>query len=310
MRAYVIIATKGRAREAQRLIDCLERQTLQPNFVIITGTEERDIEGVNYRPLIVSGHGEAIVSPRIGLAAQRNCGIEFLERGGYFAPEKGQFFCAFFDDDYRLADDWLKRADERLEKGCIVGLTGQILADGVRTGGLTENQATAFLNGETPPQSHWASGVNERDTGSVYGCNMAFIDTVIRQTRFDENLPLYGWQEDRDYTGMAKKIGRVIYFPNCRGVHLGVKSGRTSGIKLGYSQIANPLYLMKKGTMEYRIGLKFIARALAANTVRSLSDHPFIDYRGQLRGNMRALLDVLLMRSHPSNILSIRAEFP
>jgi hypothetical protein len=26
---------------------------------------------------------------------------------------------------------------------------------------------------------------------------MAFTDTVIRQTRFDENLPLYGWQEDR-----------------------------------------------------------------------------------------------------------------
>jgi hypothetical protein len=183
-------------------------------------------------------------------------------------------------------------------------LTGQTLADGVRTEGLTENQATAFLNGEAPPQSHWASGADERDSDSVYGCNMAFIDTVIRAVRFDEALPLYGWQEDRDYTGMAKRLGRVIYFPDCRGVHLGVKSGRTSGIKLGYSQIANPIYLMKKGTMGHKIGLKFIGRALAANIVRSLSDHPFVDYRGRLRGNMRALLDVLLMRSDPRNILN------
>jgi hypothetical protein len=91
---------------------------------------------------------------------------------------------------------------------------------------------------------------------------MAFTDTVIRQTRFDVNLPLYGWQEDRDYTDMALRLGRVIYFPDCRGVHLGVKSGRTGGGKLGYSQIANPVYLMKKGTMGYKIGLKFIGRAL------------------------------------------------
>jgi hypothetical protein len=109
---------------------------------------------------------------------------------------------------------------------------------------------------------------------------------------------------------MALRLGRVIYFPDCRGVHLGVKSGRTGGGKLGYSQIANPVYLMKKGTMGYKIGLKFIGRVLAANIVRSVRDHPFVDSRGRLRGNMRALLDVRLMRSFsPRRYCSIIAAF-
>ena len=98
---------------------------------------------------------------------------------------------------------------------------------------------------------------------------------------------------------MANKLGRVIYFPGCRGVHLGVRSGRSSGVRLGYSQIANPVYLMKKGTMGYKAGVQHIARALASNTVRSLGKHPYVDYRGRPLGNMRAVWDVLCCRSDP-----------
>lgn len=312
MKAFIITATKGRAKETQRLLDCLQRQTFQPTFTIIAGTEPRDLEGISNHPWIAAGHGEAIVSPRMGSSAQRNFGMELLEQRGYFAPEAGRFFCVFFDDDYRLADDWLEQAAKRFDQDNIVGLTGQILADGVHgppatpqrpRSGLTEDQATDFISGKTPPESHWASGPHERDTASVDGCNMAFVDTVVRQTRFDENLPLYGWQEDRDYTVMAKKLGRVIYFPGCKGVHLGVKSGRTSSVKFGYSQIANPLYLMKKKTMGYRIGTTLIMQALAVNLIRGFRDHPVVDYRGRLRGNMRAVWDILCFRSDPRRII-------
>ena len=65
--------------------------------------------------------------------------------------------------------------------------------------------------------------------------------------RFDENLPLYGWLEDIDFARSIAPYGRVVKSMLLRGVHLGVKRGRTSGVKLGYSQIANPLYMLEKG---------------------------------------------------------------
>jgi O-antigen/teichoic acid export membrane protein len=302
LRPFVVIATKGRPAETARLMDYLQRQILQPVFTVVVGTEVSDLVGVDSHPWIVAGHGAAVISPRIGLTAQRNFGLETLEQRGYLSSNAGRYFCAFFDDDYRLADDWLKHAEERLAKGDVVGLSGRVLSDGMGRGGLTESQAIAFLKGETPPDCPWGDD-DEDDMDSVYGCNMAFVDTVISVTRFDEALPLYSWHEDRDYTGMAKRLGRVIFFPGCRGVHLGVSGGRVNDVRFGYSQIANALYLMRKGTMGYFVGLKIIGRALAANIIRSVrGHHPYVGYRGRLRGNLHALLDVVCLRSDPSRL--------
>ena len=305
MRVFVVIATKGRARETMRLLDCLQGQTRTPDFTVIVGSETADLENIDHHSLINSGRAIAVVSPRAGSTYQRNFGLEILEQAGYCTPEAGRFFCAFFDDDYRPSNDWLERAAERFRREDIVGLTGRILADGVTRGGLTEDKAKCFLDGTAMPERHyWTGGVDERETDSVYGCNMAFVDTVVRQIHFDENLPLYAWQEDRDYTGMAQKLGRVIHFPECRGVHLGVGNGRTSGVRFGYSQIANPFYLMKKGTMDYRTGISQMSRNIAANVIRGvLKAHPHIDYRGRMRGNGLAFRDLVTLRLDPRNIL-------
>ena len=151
---------------------------------------------------------------------------------------------------------------------------------------------------------HQALGKERLD--SVYGCNMAFIDNVICKVRFDENAPLYGWLEDRDYTGAAQKLGRVIYYSNCRGVHLGTQNGgRAHGVRFGYSQIANPAYFFKKRTMSATWTAKFICRALASNIIHSLARIETIDYRGRLRGNILAVLDFLRFRLDPKRILSL-----
>jgi len=306
MRSFVIIATKGRARELSILLDFLNRQTLRPEYSVIVGTDATDIAGSESHPLIKNGKGSAIISPRVGLTAQRNYGLEALEKMGFFAEEKGDFFCAFFDDDYRMADDWLEYADKRFAANDIVGLTGLVLGDGVRKGGYSEEQARSFLNEKTMPQKHWAPVGHEREVKSVYGCNMAFKDAVIRVTRFDENTPLYAWQEDRDYTGQAKKLGRIIYFPGCRGVHLGTQSGgRTSGLMFGYSQIANPIYFFRKGTIDFRSTAYLLCRPFLSNILRSFFRGGRIDYRGRLRGNFIAIVDFLSFRSDPKRILSL-----
>ena len=65
---------------------------------------------------------------------------------------------------------------------------------------------------------------------------------------FDEQLPLYGWLEDVDFSRRVAGYGRVVKVSAARGVHLGVKAARQRGVQLGYSQVANPVYLMRKGT--------------------------------------------------------------
>ena len=301
MRSYVVVATKGRPHETFLLMDCLQRQTTTPAFTVVVGTEDADLTETKEHPFIKNGNGIAVIANRVGLSAQRNFGLEMLEQRGCFSPESSRFFCAFFDDDFRMDDHWIEYATERFSKGDIVGLSGNVLADGVTKGGLKEKDAESFIKHEIAPKSHWHSGALEREIQCVYGCNMAFLDTVIRNERFDEELPLYSWQEDIDYSGLARKYGKIIYAPKCVGVHLGVKSGRVSGVKFGYSQIANPLYLRKKGTMTSPHCLKLLAKAITSNLIRSMYPHPLMDYRGRLRGNVRAIMDTIAHGPIPQN---------
>ena len=88
-------------------------------------------------------------------------------------------------------------------------------------------------------------------------------------------------------------------------MHLGSKLGRTPGRKLGYSQVANPLYLARKGSYPLDHALRSIARNMAMNTLRSLWSEPYIDRRGRVVGNWLGLRDALLGRIAPEKILSM-----
>ena len=76
-----------------------------------------------------------------------------------------------------------------------------------------------------------------------------------RSVRFDENLPLYGWLEDVDFSHQLSRTGKIVDVSAVAGVHLGIKMGRTPGKKFGYSQIVNPIYLIQKGSMKKRHAL-------------------------------------------------------
>ena len=98
--------------------------------------------------------------------------------------------------------------------------------------------------------------------------------------------------------------GSVVQAARLRGVHLGTKgSGRSPGRRLGYSQVANPLYLARKGTMRWSLALKHMAKNLLANSVRSLSPEPWVDRRGRLAGNCLAMWDCVRGQVDPQRIL-------
>jgi GT2 family glycosyltransferase len=123
--------------------------------------------------------------------------------------------------------------------------------------------------------------------------------------RFDENLPLYGWLEDVDFGMQLRCHGAVVRLESARGVHLGVKSGRQSGLRLGYSQIANPIYLLRKGTCPPGKAANLISRNVAGNVLRAARPEAYVDRRGRLLGNLRALGDFVTGRLHPTRITSL-----
>jgi GT2 family glycosyltransferase len=134
---------------------------------------------------------------------------------------------------------------------------------------------------------------------------MAFRSGAIGDTRFDERLPLYGWQEDIDFAARVRRHGRLARTDAFAGVHCGIKTARAPGLPVGYAQVANPLYLTRKGTMRAGYSLKLIARNLAANHLKLLAEEPWVDRRGRARGNRLALRHALFGTLDPARILEL-----
>jgi hypothetical protein len=123
--------------------------------------------------------------------------------------------------------------------------------------------------------------------------------------RFDTRLPLYGWLEDLDFSRRMAAFGRIVEAPALRGVHLATKVGRTSGRRLGYSQIANPVYLTRKGTMSWPRAARIMTGNILANSAKSLRPEPWIDRKGRLQGNLLAFRDIVTGRCAPERILDL-----
>jgi hypothetical protein len=239
-----------------------------------------------------------------GAARQRNFALESLERDG--ALDDPTALVAFFDDDFRPDPLWFSNACIAFADQDIVAITGTLLADGVVSGEISEAQAETMLDlqGRGDSDRYNPEHPDLRHMVDLYGCNMMVRATALKAIRFDEALPLYSWLEDLDLQAQLVRRGRTAGVSTCNGVHLGTRGGRTSGVRFGYSQIANPVYLAGKGSMSGGKMLRFAMRALASNIVFSMKLGADIDYFGRLKGNCKALVDVVTGRVHPSRILN------
>lgn len=305
MKAFVVIATKGRSKETYLLLDYLERQTLAATHVVIVGSEDKDVEGLAAHPSVASGQTSILLS-RASLTIQRNVGLEaLLPLVAGLDPK--DWFVTFYDDDFRPASNWLESAAQALiAQSKVVGITGNVLADGVNSEfGVSEADAALYLAGSKAPEAHWSSSPTIRTVDGLYGCNMSYRGTIAIDMRFDENLPMYGWQEDFDYSSRARARGELILLPTCRGVHLGSSSGRTSGVRFGYSQISNPIFLLKKGSMSYGKASLLMSKNITANVVKTLLMVRIKDFPGRLRGNLLAFKHLLSGKLDPLHVNKI-----
>jgi glycosyltransferase involved in cell wall biosynthesis len=293
LRIAVAICTTGRPQTVRDCIGHLARQTRQPDMIWVCGASSDDVV------LLDEVSGVVVLTSPKGVTIQRNRLIDCI---GDQAD-----ILMFMDDDFLMHDAYLERV-ESLFSGDeqLVAVNGVTVADGIRVaGGYDFSEARKLLDAAVVPSLEM--GQRKRIAG-VYGCNFAVRQSAVlkHEIRFDERLPLYAWQEDIDFATRLSRFGVALQVEALGGVHLGVKGGRTSGVRFGYSQVSNTTYLALKGTMSPFYALKLISKNMAANLAGSVARDSEIDRRGRLRGNFLALQDVVLRRRvTPERILEL-----
>jgi glycosyltransferase involved in cell wall biosynthesis len=289
LRIIVGIPTVGRAPILRRTLAHLQNQVRPADRVIVCGTNADDVEGAQ-----TTTPGTTVLLAEAGASRQRNAIITAAHDADVLV---------FFDDDFLPAAGYLAAVEDHMtaHERTVVA-TGSLLADGINGVGLSTDEALGMLaHDEQVP-------FDVRPTFAGYGCNMAIRLAPLRQHNFsfDERLPLYSWQEDVDLSRQMATCGDIVQLGKARGVHLGTKRGRGSGLKLGYSQVANPLYLFSK-RRGYPLGraVSHIACNMGMNIIRSVRPEPYVDRRGRLRGNILALRDLVVGRMVPERILDL-----
>ncbi|MEO1274679.1 MAG: glycosyltransferase [Pseudomonadota bacterium] len=282
------IASTGRAETLAKVIHHMEALDPPPEKIVLSVIRPSDHAGVTTSRVPL----EVIVSARPGACGQRNDILDRVPPG---------CVVVFFDDDFVPAPGYLGAIGAlMLARPDAAVVTGTVLADGILGPGLPLEEAAALIGAErggVPEDA--ASGAMPVHNG--YGCNMAVRRDMVATAgiAFDERLPLYAWLEDVDFSRRLAEHGAILKSAHARGVHLGVKSGRTPGLRLGYSQVVNPLYLWRKGTLAGWRALRQVGRNLAANAWRSLRPEPWVDRAGRLRGNLLGLSHALIGRLEP-----------
>jgi len=290
----IVIATKDRPKILAETLQSIKRQTRRAARVYVSVSSREDA------PPGDSAEGVIVLVGSPGGSAQRNTAIRQV-------PSDVRYI-AFFDDDMEIHPSYLENAVGFLEKNPdVVAISGIMLADG----NISREAAHALLQQDMT----WMSDSSLRDRGRhhvLYACNAVVRTGPLRETLFDENLPLYSYGEDYDISLRLRKFGRVGRLSNAVGVHLRTQAGRISGKRYGYAMIANNWYFLHKGVCHLaapwsyvRFLLIIALKRLCINLGNALSGQLQGDPWGQIQGNLLALVDIVCGRSSPKRILDL-----
>jgi hypothetical protein len=290
MKVVLGIATRGRALILSETIAFLAKQTRQPDAILVAYTDAGDLgDAPRQFPHVTFAQAP------LGLTRQRNVILgQVLDND----------LLMFFDDDFYPEAHYLEITEQLfMTHPEVVASTGRVLADDVKGPGLTVAKAIEIVSNST------GACEEQRITPTflAYGCNMCLRLETIRDhnLRFDETLPLYGWYEDWDFSGQMSSYGTIAHISNACGVHLSVKIGRITGVRMGYAQVANPIYLARKGTFLWSNVFRFIVGPFLKNLVRSVAPESHVDRLGRFRGNLTAFRDLLTGKLTPGQITEL-----
>jgi GT2 family glycosyltransferase len=291
MNLGLVIASHRRPDLLEKVITRLMSQVRVPDEIIISAVNPADVPaGVHNFRNVRTVFGSA------GLTSQRNRGISCLVDTADLIT--------FIDDDFIVGVDYFLNMEEIFEEDkSIVGMTGEVIADGANSTGMTFEEGLGIA--ERFGREQRTAAVT-RDIQATYGCNMTFRAAMIGSLRFDERLVLYGWLEDIDFCGALSRSGRIVKTNVSWGVHLGTKRGKGSEVRLGYSQIINPAYIVRKGNMTRAFAFQLAARNFVANLIKSIRPETYVDRRGRLWGNLLGIVHLIIGRLTPEHVLKLK----
>jgi GT2 family glycosyltransferase len=290
MRIGLIIASYGRPELIQRLLASIERQVRPPDVIVLSVVSDQDVPTNVPHCLNVE-----FVYSSPGLCAQRNKGLAYLQ--------DHVDIVLFIDDDFWMSETYIREMERIFSSHHdVAAVTGLVLADGATIAGISVAEAERRIEDYRRPPLPTET---IRDVPDTYGCNMAFRASAIRDLKFDERLPLYGWQEDVDFSAQLRGRGRIVWTNALWGVHLGTKKGKISGVRFGYSQVINPLFIFRKGNMSLRRAAVLICKNIAANAIKSVFPERYIDRWGRLKGNMIGLLHAASGKLDPMRAVNL-----
>lgn len=292
MKTAVIISSVSRPKILHETVVSLEKQTCLPIIIVLSLCDTASVSNETAQlPLI------RIVQGARGLTKQRNMGLTVVP------PDAD---CVLFlDDDIELSPNYIESMQRLFYRSPdVVMASGISAADGLRIGRtLTRGEASAaVLKLRCESKTEAAEG--------AYGCNMFVRRSLLRRVQFDERLPLDSWLEDYDFSVRSKPYGQVVWNYETCVAHIGAQRVcRERGFLVGYTQLANSHYLWRKGTIPSfrRLLGTFWLPALRVSLQGAVHGKPpwntLLDYKGRVRGNVRALADAAMFRLKPERIL-------
>ena len=197
LKIAVGIATAGRRVILDYTLDLIARQTRLPDDLIVCPAAVEDLDAVSLQRLPFT---TAVRIGKRGLTVQRNQILSAADTSDVIV---------FFDDDFFPQLNYLEEVEKLfLRNADVVAVTGRPILDGANGPGVAAETALKLIYADELVAANQVFV----PTYGTYGCNMAFRMDPIRQhgLLFDENLPLYGWQEDIDFSRQLSGFGRIV----------------------------------------------------------------------------------------------------
>lgn len=288
----VVIVSKGRPSILAETLQSLARQTMKPERIVLVVPSTADLPEHFWNDNV-----QTVVGP-LGASAQRNEGIAVIPLSVRYV--------AFFDDDMELKEDYLSSAVAFLEANAtVVGLSGHVLGNG----NVTREEGRARIDAYRPKRDFQGKFQSQGSGHTLHGCNMVIRRDVLEYEQFDEELPLYSYNEDYDLSLRLEAYGRVGRFIGCISVHLETPSGRVREDMRGYSLVANNYYFIKHKSTHLpaplawiRFWIVCVARPLLICLVHLAKGDTSHDFRARLKGILIAVKDIFTGKSHPGRI--------
>lgn len=257
MISSVVICTKNRQNEILKCIDSIVMQSVKPEeVIIIDASNNLGIEKIIADKLIKDKDIEyKYLHTKSGLTYQRNRGVEIAS---------GEIIM-FLDDDVILENDYIKeiiRVFENDSEKKIGGIGGNITNTHLskirferlikKLFFLSDNGDGFFKHSGSPTRPFRQK--ENLEVECLPGCMMSYRSDVFKNFSFDENMKMYCYMEDCDFSYRVSRKFKNYYVASAKAIHnsSSPKTKKEFAEKTRYLIVSHHYLFMKNFPKNYK----------------------------------------------------------